>query len=384
MASCAGINKGDTAGRNKSLKKRKAAIMTKGEISLKAQTVLGSIDYDSLGITLPHEHIFANARDYFFSEPTDPDEKPLAYVPVTLENLFWVRAHALSNIDCLQMPDETVLAKELLEFKQAGGNTIVDVSTRPLGGTNPLGLQRLAQATGLNIIMGTGYYMGLLYSQEVASLTEAQLCDGLVRDLMVGVDETGVRAGIIGEIGLTPALRDDERRLLRACAGAQSQTGAPLTIHPPGLDDKLIHEILRILKENGGQPERTVICHVDIMGLNLDTIRHIADAGCFVEFDTFGHLFPPFLLGENVMSFPSESQRISAVRQLIEDGYLEHILLSHDTFLKVLLTSYGGFGYAHILRNIVPVMLRQGITESQVHTMMVDNPGRLLSFVAEG
>jgi phosphotriesterase-related protein len=81
------------------------------------------------------------------------------------------------------------------------------------------------------------------------------------------------------------------------------------------------------------------------------------------------------------MSFPSESQRISSIKQLIGDGYLEHILLSHDTFLKVLLTSYGGFGYAHILRNIVPVMLRQGITEAQVHTMMVDNPGRLLSFL---
>lgn len=358
--------------------------MTKAEKSLKAQTVLGPVDADSLGVTLPHEHIFADAREHFFSEPTDPAEKPLAYAPITLENLSWVRAHALSNADCLQMPDEKVLAKELLVYKQAGGNTIVDVTTRPVNGAKHLGLQRLAHATGLNVIMGTGYYMGLLYSPEVAALTEAQLCDGLVGDLTVGVSDTDVRAGIIGEIGLTPALREDERRLLRACAAAQRQTGAPLTIHPPGPDDKLIQEILRILGENGGRPEKTVICHVDIMGFSLDTMHRIADAGCFVEFDTFGHLFPPFLLGENVMSFPSESQRISAVRQLIGDGYLEHILLSHDTFLKVLLTSYGGFGYAHILRNIVPVMLRQGITESQVNTLIVDNPGRLLSFVAEG
>lgn len=355
--------------------------MTKVQNSPKAQTVLGPVAASSLGITLPHEHIFADARKDFFFEPPDPAEKPLAYAPVTLENLFWVRAHALSNVDCLQMPDETVLVKELLVYKQAGGNTIVDVSTRPGGGTNPLGLQRLAKATGLNIIMGTGYYMGLLYSPEVAALTEAQLCEGLVRDLTVGVDGTEVRAGIIGEIGLTPALREDERRLLRACAAAQRQTGAPLSIHPPGPDGKLIQEILRILSENGGSLEKTVICHVDIMGFSPDTMHRIADAGCFVEFDTFGALFPPFLLGDHVMSFPSESQRISAIRQLISDGYLEHILLSHDTFLKVLLTSYGGFGYAHILRNIVPVMLRQGITEPQVHTMTIDNPGRLLSFI---
>ncbi len=355
--------------------------MAKKKNAYKAQTVTGLVDADKLGVILPHEHIFVDARDNFFFEPVDPVEKPLSRAPVTLENLSWVRAHALSNLDCLQSPDEAVLAKELLLYKQAGGGTIVDVSTRPVGGDNPLGLQNLARASGLNIIMGTGHYMGLLYSPDVAALTEQQLCDGLVSDLTEGIDDTGVCAGIIGEIGLTPALRDDERRLLRACAATQNQTGAPLTIHPPGLDKQLIQEVLNILKDNGGRPGRTVICHIDIMGLDLDVARFIADAGCFIEFDTFGHLFPPFLLGGAVMSFPGESQRISAILKLIGGGYLENILLSHDTFLKVLLASYGGFGYAHLLRNIVPVMLRQGITQKQVDTMMIDNPGRLLAYI---
>jgi phosphotriesterase-related protein len=355
--------------------------MTEIKHSYKAQSVLGTIDSKALGITLPHEHIFCDARKNFFFEPVNPAEKALSKAPVTLENLFWVRAHALSNLDCLQSPDEMVLARELLAYKEAGGSTIVDVSTKPVGGDNPLGLQRLARLTGLNIIMGAGYYMGLLFSPEVAALTEKQLADRLIRDLTEGIGGTGVRAGIIGEIGLTPALREDERRLLRACAAAQGQTGAPLTIHPPGLDSRLIREILNMLRENGGRLDRTVICHIDIMGMNLDTARQIADAGCYIEFDTFGHLFPPFLLGESMMSFPGESQRINAVMQLINEGYLERILLSHDTFLKVLLTSYGGFGYAHILRNIVPVMLRQGVTPKQVDTMIIDNPGRLLSFI---
>jgi phosphotriesterase-related protein len=350
--------------------------------SLKAQTVTGPVDADKLGITLPHEHIFADARNNFFFPPVDPAEEALANAPVTLENLHWVRAHALSNLDCLLLQDESVLIKELLAYKQSGGNTIVDVSTRPVGGDNPLGLKHLASVTGLNIVMGTGYYMGLQYSPEVAAQSEARLCDGLVRDLTEGVGDTGVYAGIIGEIGLSPALREDERRLLRACAAAQHQTGAPLTIHPPGLNSQLIGEILNILRDSGGRLDRTVICHIDIMGLNLDTARRIAGAGCFIEFDTFGHLFPPFLLDKSVMSFPGESQRIDAIKQLIGEGYVEHILLSHDTFLKVLLTSYGGFGYAHILRNIIPVMLRQGISEKQVHTMIIDNPGRLLAFIS--
>jgi phosphotriesterase-related protein len=357
--------------------------MTEIKNSYKAQSVLGTVDSDALGITLPHEHIFADARSNFFFEPANPAEKALAKAPVTLENLSWVRANALSNLDCLKSPDESILAQELLTYKKAGGSTIVDVSTKPVGGDNPIGLQRLARVTGLNIIMGTGYYMGLLYSPEVAALTEKQLSDMLVRDLTEGINDTGICAGIIGEIGLTPSLREDERRLLRACAAAQNQTGAPLSIHPPGLDWRLIEEILHILRGNGGRLDRTVICHIDIMGLNLDIARRIADAGCYIEFDTFGHLFPPFLLGKSVMSFPGESQRISTVIQLIKEGYLERILLSHDTFLKVLMTAYGGFGYAHILRNIVPVMLRLGVTEKQVNAMIKDNPGRLLSFIKD-
>lgn len=359
---------------------RKAETITEAQDSLKAQTVLGPVAAGLLGITLPHEHIFIDGRQLFFSEPTDPAEWSLASAPVSLENLSWVRLHVFNNLDCLCSPDEEVLIQELLLYRQAGGSTIVDVSTKPLGSNNPQGLQRLARVTGLNVIMGTGYYL-VARSPEVASLTEVQLCDGLVRELTVGVGDTGVRAGIIGEIGITSALCEDERRLLRACTAAQRQTGVSLMIHPPYSDGKMIQKILRILGENGGRTDKTVICHVDGRGFSLDTIRRIADAGCFVEFDTFGHLFPPFLRGGSVVSLPSESQRLSTIRKLIGEGYLKHILLSQDTFLKVLLTSYGGFGYAHILRNIVPVMRVQGLTELQIHTMLVYNPARLLSFI---
>jgi phosphotriesterase-related protein len=348
--------------------------------SLKAQTVLGPVDIELLGVTLPHEHILADARKIFFFEPPDSSEKPLAQAPVTLENLYWIRAHALSNLDNLKMPEEPVLVAELLAYKQAGGSTIIDVSTRPLGGTDPAGLQRLSRSTGLNIIMGCGYYSGLRYYPEGDALTESQISEGMVRDLTEGVGGTGVRAGIIGEIGLTPALGEDERRLLCACARTQYQTGAPLTIHPPGLKADLMQEILGILRNNGGRLEKTVICHVDIMGLDLDIIRRIAEAGCYVEFDTFGHLFPPLITGSGLMNFPDDGQRIRAVKQLVDEGYQEHILLSQDTFLKVLLKTYGGFGYAHILRNILPALRRQGISEQQIQTLTVGNAGRLLAF----
>ena len=130
----------------------------------------------------------------------------------------------------------------------------------------------------------------------------------------------------------------------------------------------------------GADLNRTVIGHIDIMGYSLDGARKMADSGCFIEYDTFGHLMSPFSSQGHVMDFPSESQRINAIKQLIEDGYLANILISQDSFLKELMTTYGGFGYAHILRDIVPVMLAKGISEEQVHTLLIENPKHFLQF----
>ncbi len=40
-----------------------------------------------------------------------------------------------------------------------------------------------------------------------------------------------------------------------------------------------------------------------------------------------------------------------------------------------------GPGYAHILNNVVPLMRQKGMTQEQIQTLMVVNPGRLLTFV---
>ena len=343
----------------------------------KVQTVLGVIDAEELGITLPHEHILTDAR-VFFIEPTDPTEKILAYQPVSQENLWWVRTHRLNNLDNYIQNNEEILINELMLFKQAGGNTVVDVSCIGLG-RNPLGLKRIAQATGLNIIMGAGYYVGVSHPPELAGMTELEIAREIIKDITIGVGDTRICSGLIGEIGCSMPLQEDERKVLRACAIAQRKTGAPLSIHP-GSGDTSGLEIASILEEAGADLNHTVIGHIDIMGYSLDGIRKLADAGCFIEYDTFGHLMTPFASQGHIMEFPSESQRINAIMQLIEDGYLGNILISQDSFLKELMTAFGGFGYAHILRDIVPVMYAKGINEEQVHTIIVENPKRFLQF----
>src|SRR5258708_33475346 len=122
-----------------------------------AQTVLGPIAGEAMGITLPHEHLLIDF-EVMFREPANGSERGLARQPVSLANLGWVRHNFSSNLDNLQLLDETVARDEALLFKHAGGQTFVDPTNRGLA-RDPLALARVARATRLNIIMGSGYYV---------------------------------------------------------------------------------------------------------------------------------------------------------------------------------------------------------------------------------
>ena len=139
--------------------------MKKEDMRGKAQTVRGLIDGDKLGFTLPHEHLFIDLRCYWV-EPTNLEDKELAYQKITLENLHWARCHRRNCQDALSFNDEGVAISEAMQFKKAGGNTIVDMSCNNIG-RNPRGLVNVSNATGLNIIMGTSYYVGESYTPEM-------------------------------------------------------------------------------------------------------------------------------------------------------------------------------------------------------------------------
>jgi len=357
--------------------------MRQEELTGKVQTVLGTIDADSLGVTLPHEHLLLDGS-FAFVEPTEATEKRLAHQPLTLENLYWVKLHRHNNVDNLNLTDEQLAIKEVLLYKRAGGNTIVELSNIG-GGRDPLGLTRIARVTGLNVVMGSGYYLEQTHPPELATKTEEEITEEIVRDIMVGVGDTGVRAGIIGEIGCSTPLEDSERKVLRASAAAQQRTDAALNIHPSMSEDGVL-EIIKILDDNGADLSRTVISHQENLGMNNNrrTIYHkLVDAGCYLEFDTFGFPIVPLITAwteGRLVGKRSEVARINEIKCLIDEGYLNHILISQDNGMKFDYVTYGGSGYAHILRDIVPWMRLAGISDEQIHTMIVENPKRVLPF----
>lgn len=356
--------------------------MAKAEMAGKAQTVLGPIDVESLGITLPHEHLLADST-FLFVEPANDAEKVLAHQPVSLKNLSWVLHHLFSNIDNLRLLDEQMTIDELMPFKQAGGKTVVEMSVRGLGG-DPLGLVRISRATGIHVIMATGYYIAMAQPKTLVSMAEEEVADQLVRDVTTGIGNTGVHAGYIkaacGGAGVSSArIEEIDRKVLRACALAQRRTGAPLGIHNMRKD--LVAEIMDILCDAGADLNRTVMIHADRWGVGPAIFPKLLQAGCCIELDGFGTAELGLVPGPGFEYQINDVQRCDMILRLIAQGYLKRILVSQDVWIKTRCNSYGGAGYAHILLNAVPLMRHKGISEEQIHTLMVENPRRLLAFV---
>jgi len=342
---------------------------------------VGPVPAEELGITLPHEHLLCDARKSFIP-PATASDLAMAYKPVSMEILHWLRYHPFSNIDNCQLMDEQEAVEEIMTFKKAGGKTVVDVSDVGLG-RDPAGLARISRATGLHIIMGSGYYVAPSLPEDMSSKKEEEITEEIVRDITEGVGNTGIRSGLIGEIGCSWPLHEHERKSLRAAARAQKRTGAPLNFHP-GRNSGSPFEVIDLLEKAGADLSRAVISHTDCRVRDHEKRRRLAEKGCFLEYDTFGWegQFPVELYyTPDVFYQPNDTQRIFEIMQLINEGFLSQILISQDIFIKTWRARYGGKGYGHVINDVVPRMLYAGITREQIETIMIENPKRLLCFL---
>jgi phosphotriesterase-related protein len=332
-------------------------------------TVLGSIAPAAMGQTMMHEHLLLDI--------SPPEARSHPGEVITLANCGHFRRYSHLNPFNLRLTNEAEAIDEMRDFKSAGGGTVVEATSIGLC-RDPAGLRRIAQASGVHIIMGASYYVHNYHPSDVARMTEAQITDVIVRDITEGVNGTGIRAGLIGEVGLYWPMHVDEIKVLRASAQAQRQTGAPLMIHP-GRDPRAPLEAMRIVREAGGDAQRTVMAHIDRTLFSLADMTALARTGCCLEFDLFGKESSYYPLAP--IDMPNDAMRINALLELIAAGYRHQLVVAHDICYKTCLKKYGGDGYDHILRNVVPVMHRKGMTAADIEALLVHNPARLMTFV---
>jgi phosphotriesterase-related protein len=278
------------------------------------------------------------------------------------------------NLDNTRLYDPETAIAELMQYRELGGQTVVDVTVMGIG-RDPFALQRVSRRTGLQIICGTGYYLDGSHPLEVKGMSEEDIAEVIARDVVEGIPGTNVRCGIIGEIGVGIAFTAEERKSLRGAARAAARTQVALTIHMPGWKRRG-HEVLDIVAEEGASLRHTVLDHMNPSFMDFDYQASLIERGAFLEYDMIGM---DYFYADQQAQSPSDEENAAAIKRLIDAGYVESILLSHDVFIKMMLTCYGGYGYGYILRHFVPRLRRHGVSEAQIETLLIENPRRVFS-----
>ena len=338
------------------------------------QTVLGLVSPSELGPTTTHEHLYLDFS-FMYRPAQDYPSQELADAPIALENLGWIRRNYYSNRFNITLMDAETTIGEVRKYRELGGGAIVDATTVGIG-RNPDALSRISRESGVHIIMGAGFYVDAVHSDDMDERSVEELAQQIIRDIEQGVDGSGIKAGIIGEVGCTWPLTPNERKSLDASAIAQRETGAAILIHP-GRHPDAPAEILELLDSGGADISRVIMGHLDRTVFEFDAVRNIAESGCYLEWDLFGSEGSYYPLAD--LDMPSDAQRLDFIRRASDAGYSNRIVIGQDIATKHRLVRYGGHGYGHILENIVPTMRRKGFSEEVIRAITVDNPAKILA-----
>ena len=343
----------------------------------KVQTVLGPISPDELGPTLTHEHLLVDAS-HLLEPPEYASERGRFYAPLSIELLGWLRQGNGVNRGVAGLVDLEVAIEEAQYYQRAGGKSLVDATSVGIH-RDPLALAQISRATRVNVIMGGSYYVAASHPADMDDRSEDSIVEEIVRDITEGVGDTGIRTGIIGEVGCTWPLEPNERKVLRASGRAQRLTGAPLIIHP-GRDEMAPVEIVAVLGEVETDISRTIFSHKERTIYKRENLKSLAETGCIIEYDLFGQEHTIYPSAPN-LDMPNDGRRLDWIAWLIEQGHGDQVVMAQDIDYQIYQKRGGGHGRGHILENVAPQMRRKGFTREQIDAILVETPKRVLSFV---
>ena len=314
------------------------------------RTILKDLSPDALGngSILFHEHM-SFGRSFF--ERMRPPNAPKPTTPTPPSYL----------------EDVDLITEEVRASGKDGVGCIVDGGHRDMA-TSYANLRKIAERSGVHIVASGGYYLQTTYPPEISTQSEDQLVEGLVREAAAD------RFGAFGEIGSSPEMTADERKVFRVMAKTQVRTGMPVFTHTSHAGcKKCALEQLEIFESVGGVTMRN-LCIGHLSDITDDpkaeTHKELARRGAFLGFDTVGHQ-----LGQG------DSKKLALIMAVLEAGYEDHVLLSADFASERETKFNGGAGYSSVTAVFLPKMRYAGVKESTIHKIMVENPKRFLAFV---
>lgn len=280
----------------------------------------------------------------------------------------WVHEHLhidlsgfKNNLDC-RLDQYDLICQEMKDLRALGVSNIIEMTNRYMG-RNPQFMLDLMRETGINVVACTGYYQDAFFPEHVAARSVEQLAQEMVDEIVIGIDGTELKAGIIAEIGssegvITPL----EEKVFIAAARAHIETGRPISTHTSF--STMGVEQLALLQAHGVDLSRVTVGHCDLKD-NLDNILRMIDLGAYVQFDT---------IGKN--SYYPDEKRIGMLHELRNRGLLNRVMLSMDITRRSHLKANGGNGYDYLLTTFIPQLRQSGFSQADVDTMLRDNPSQ--------
>lgn len=318
-------------------------------------TFRGSVDPDRLGATLIHEHIFVRNPELELNLP-DREWDPATAVEAAVEGLT--------------------------DLYERGIRTVVDLTVPGLGRDVQL-VARVAERVPVNLVASTGWYTSNVlplyfrhHGPDRMIDRVDPLIDLFVRDIREGIAGGKVRAGMLKVVTDEQGLTEDVTRVMSAAAVAHQETGVTITTHShPASRNGLAQQAF--LNERGVVPERIIIGHSGDCE-DLDYLRELMDKGSTIGMDRFGM--------EHVLS---DELRVRTVVALLDLGYADRMVLSHDAAFYSHVTppswrsrSAPKWRMDTISERIIPMLRDAGVSSDDIAQMMVVNPRRLLEGAA--
>lgn len=335
------------------------------------QTVLGEISTADLGMTLTHEHLWSDFSTYAW-QPEEAWKRSVSTSKMSAEIAWLLREDPFFVRDNLALNDVDLIVAELSNFSAAGGRSVIEVSNAGMG-RNPRQLARIARESGLNIVMGSGWYIEQSHGSDVDSATVNQLADRLIDELTTGADGTKIRPGVIGEIGVSSSIAAGEKKTLAAAAQAYLATKRPVIVHLDGWT-RAGHDVLDLLIGEGVPASAAVLGHMNPSGTDPGYQKSLAERGAWLGFDMTGM---GYFFASHGGQAPSPDEDAVAIARLCHAGHGGQVLVSHDVFVKSMLARFGGNGFGFVSRLFLPRLVRHGVAPQVATALLTDNPRSL-------
>lgn len=341
------------------------------------RTVRGDVTAEEVGPVLTHEHVFLDVRQGW--DPSlleNPSLGEGAFRPEHGGLARWYGASFRDNLALLPDEDYELVRTELKDFVDAAGSTACLVDMTPTGvGQSPKALKRISEELDFHIVSGCGFYVHDTHPDWIEDAPVEQIASYIEEEVESGIADSQVLPGVIGEVGTSEELQPCEERVLRASARVASAHGLAVNIHMHPPEHAVAMRILDIVEEEGHDLRRTFVSHLDEID-DLDYHESVLRRGVSTGFDSFGQdgYFSP------TWKSLSDNTKLRIMVDLIERGFEDQLVMAQDVCKKHHLLTFGGLGYSHVVKRVVPRMQRtHGISDAVVNKLLVENPRRLLA-----